>query len=48
MTAQPIGLTLEMTRVLRAPRPLVFRALTDPDELAKWWGPQGLQPQVLR
>jgi uncharacterized protein YndB with AHSA1/START domain len=41
MTAQPSGLTLEMTRVLRAPRPIVFRALTDPDELAKWWGPHG-------
>jgi uncharacterized protein YndB with AHSA1/START domain len=37
----PSGLTLEMKRVLRAPRPLVFRALTEPDELAKWWGPRG-------
>jgi uncharacterized protein YndB with AHSA1/START domain len=41
MTAQPSGLTLGMTRVLRAPRPVVFRALTDPVELAKWWGPHG-------
>jgi uncharacterized protein YndB with AHSA1/START domain len=41
MTAQPGGLTLGMTRVLRASRPIVFRALTDPDELAKWWGPHG-------
>ena len=30
-----------MRRVLHAPRSLVFRALTDPDELAKWWGPKG-------
>jgi len=30
-----------MKRVLRAPRSLVFRALTEPDELAKWWGPRG-------
>jgi uncharacterized protein YndB with AHSA1/START domain len=30
-----------MTRVLRAPRPLVFRALTEPAELAEWWGPKG-------
>jgi uncharacterized protein YndB with AHSA1/START domain len=30
-----------MKRVIRAPRPLVFDALTEPDELAKWWGPSG-------
>ncbi|MEK6278138.1 MAG: SRPBCC domain-containing protein [Actinomycetota bacterium] len=30
-----------MTRVLPAPRPRVFRAITEPDELAKWWGPEG-------
>ncbi|MFI6435232.1 SRPBCC domain-containing protein [Streptomyces sp. NPDC050759] len=35
------GLRLYMQRVLRAPRPVVFRALTDPQELAKWWGPDG-------
>lgn len=41
MTAQPGPLTLAMKRVLRAPRSRVFRALTEPDELAKWWGPRG-------
>lgn len=41
MTAEPSGLALQMTRVLRAPRSLVFRALTEPGELAKWWGPNG-------
>jgi uncharacterized protein YndB with AHSA1/START domain len=30
-----------MKRVLPAPRPLVFTACTEPDELAKWWGPEG-------
>jgi uncharacterized protein YndB with AHSA1/START domain len=47
------GLWLRMTRVLPAPRTEVFRVLTDPDELARWWGPRGftvpnaeLQPQV--
>ncbi len=34
-------LALHMRRVLPAPRPLVFRALTEPSELAKWWGPRG-------
>ena len=29
------------TRVFDAPRELVFKAWTDPDHLAKWWGPKG-------
>src|ERR671918_606681 len=41
MTAPPSELALQMKRVIRAPRPLVFTALTEPDELAKWWGPSG-------
>jgi uncharacterized protein YndB with AHSA1/START domain len=32
---------LELTRVLPAPRERVFRALTQPDDLATWWGPPG-------
>ncbi|WP_433111349.1 SRPBCC family protein [Micromonospora sp. CA-246542] len=28
-------------RVLRAPRELVWRCLTEPDELAQFWGPHG-------
>jgi uncharacterized protein YndB with AHSA1/START domain len=39
--AQPSELALHMKRVLPASRPLVFNALTEPDELAKWWGPSG-------
>jgi uncharacterized protein YndB with AHSA1/START domain len=35
------GLRLHMQRVLRAPRSVVFQALTEPQELAKWWGPDG-------
>jgi uncharacterized protein YndB with AHSA1/START domain len=31
-----------LTRVLDAPRELVFRAWTDPDQLAAWWGPEGI------
>jgi uncharacterized protein YndB with AHSA1/START domain len=41
MTVQPSELALYMKRVLPAPRPLVFKACSDPDELAKWWGPRG-------
>jgi uncharacterized protein YndB with AHSA1/START domain len=28
-------------RVLAAPREEVFRAFTDPERLARWWGPRG-------
>jgi uncharacterized protein YndB with AHSA1/START domain len=38
---QPNKLALHMVRVLPAPRPFVFKACTEPDELAKWWGPRG-------
>jgi len=41
------GLTLRLDRVLPAPRQLVFRACTEPDELAQWWGPHGFTtPEV--
>lgn len=30
-----------LTRRLAAPRALVFRALTDPAHLMRWWGPRG-------
>lgn len=29
------------TRVFNYPRPLVYRAWTDPAHLKKWWGPEG-------
>ena len=32
---------LELERALPAPRPVVFSALTEPDELSRWWGPEG-------
>jgi uncharacterized protein YndB with AHSA1/START domain len=34
-------LTLELKRVLPVPPPAVFAAFSDPNELARWWGPQG-------
>jgi uncharacterized protein YndB with AHSA1/START domain len=35
------GLVLNLKRFLAFPRTLVYRALTEPSELAKWWGPHG-------
>ena len=37
---------LTFTRVLDAPRELVFRAWTDPVQLARWWGPNGFTAPV--
>ena len=39
--ARPAELTLDLTRLLPAPPHRVFRACTEPEELGKWWGPQG-------
>jgi len=32
---------LVVTRVIDAPRRLVFKAWTEPEQVASWWGPQG-------
>jgi uncharacterized protein YndB with AHSA1/START domain len=39
MTSEPPDLSI--TRVFDAPRALVYRAFTDPEQLAAWWGPTG-------
>src|SRR5262249_29013597 len=33
--------SLRMTRSFSAPRAEVYRAITDPEQLARWWGPVG-------
>lgn len=38
MAATP---TLSITRVLDAPRSLVWKAWTDPAHVSRWWGPHG-------
>ena len=35
------GPPLELTRILNAPRELVFKVWTDPAYLKHWWGPRG-------
>ncbi len=37
-----------ITRVLDAPRGLVFKAWTDPAQLAQWWGPHGFTNPVCQ
>ena len=32
---------LTLTRIVNAPRALVYQAFTDPDQFAAWWGPIG-------
>ena len=32
---------LVVSRLIDAPRELVFQAWTDPEQIARWWGPRG-------
>jgi uncharacterized protein YndB with AHSA1/START domain len=34
---------LVFTRLLNAPRELVFKAWTDPEHVSQWWGPNGFR-----
>lgn len=46
-TTSPSGeRELVITRVLSAPRELVWKAFTEADALAEWWGPAGYDMQV--
>ena len=38
--------TLVITRVLNAPRALVWKMFSDPYHLAQWWGPAGFTNRV--
>jgi uncharacterized protein YndB with AHSA1/START domain len=39
-TSRPVERELVIERVFNAPRDLVFKAWTDPDHIAKWFGPR--------
>jgi len=39
---------LVLTRVLDAPRELVFQVWTDPEHFKRWWGPKGFTLNVVR
>jgi uncharacterized protein YndB with AHSA1/START domain len=38
---------ITITRVLDAPRELVWKAWTDPDQVARWWGPPGVTTEKV-
>ncbi|MFD2445483.1 SRPBCC domain-containing protein [Bacillus sp. CGMCC 1.16607] len=41
------GKVLVMERIFNAPRELVFKAFSEPQHLANWWGPKGWQTENL-
>jgi uncharacterized protein YndB with AHSA1/START domain len=48
VTAESTERELVVTRVLDAPRALVWKALTEPARLEHWWGPRGFTSKVHR
>ena len=42
----PMQRELVLTRIFDAPRAIVFKAWTDPQQLARWWGPKGFTNPV--
>ena len=51
MTSTPrdqAGSAFVYTRVLAAPRELVFKAWTEQERLCRWWGPKGLRMETCR
>ncbi len=41
--AIPANSILAVTRIFDAPRELVWKAWTEPERLAQWWGPKGFK-----
>ena len=39
--------TLTIERTLDAPRSLVWQAWTQPEHIAKWWGPKGMETKIV-
>jgi uncharacterized protein YndB with AHSA1/START domain len=45
---EPVFGELHLQRVFQAPRERVYQAWTEPERLAKWWGPKGMDSRVVR
>lgn len=39
--------TLTLEKMLNAPRELVWEAWTQPEHISNWWGPDGMETEVL-
>jgi uncharacterized protein YndB with AHSA1/START domain len=40
--------TITMTRTFDAPRDLVWRVMTSPEHIARWWGPRGANTKLVK
>jgi uncharacterized protein YndB with AHSA1/START domain len=48
MTSGNGSIDMVLTRTFDAPKERVWRAWTDPDEVMRWWGPQGFTSPTCR
>ena len=48
LVTEPADRVLVITRVFDAPRELVFKAWTQPEHMARWFGPAGFTSKVLK
>lgn len=42
------GREIVIARILNAPRELVFKVWTEPEHIAKWWGPNGFTNTIFK
>jgi uncharacterized protein YndB with AHSA1/START domain len=47
LAMEPADRVLVIERFFDAPRDLVFKAWTEPERIAQWWGPLGFKSTVL-
>ena len=48
LVSEPADRVLKIERVFDAPRSLVFKAWTESEHMARWWGPRGFKSTVLK
>ena len=48
LITEPTDRVLKIERVFDAPRSLVFKAWTESEHIARWWGPKGFTSTVLK
>jgi uncharacterized protein YndB with AHSA1/START domain len=47
VAAEQAERVLVISRVFEAPRTLVFKAWTEPEHMARWWGPRGFTSAII-